>query len=85
MKYIVPLLTILLLPPLYGQQIFGLSYNISIPQGETRDFIENTSYTGFGIEGRQFITNTWGMLPIPAGEIRLMNEGVLKQFVPAFK
>ena len=55
MKYIFPLLTILLLPPLYGQQIFGLSYNISIPQGETHDFIENTSYTGFGIEGRQFI------------------------------
>lgn len=34
--------------------------------------------------GREFITNTWGMLPIPASEIRLANEGVLKQYVPAF-
>lgn len=36
-------------------------------------------------EGRQFIIDTWGMLPIPASEIRLVNEGVLKQYVPAFK
>jgi hypothetical protein len=36
-------------------------------------------------EGRQFITDTWGMLPIPASEIRLVNEGMLVQHVPAFK
>jgi hypothetical protein len=35
-------------------------------------------------EGRQFLENTWGMLPIPASEIRLANPGVLKQHVPAF-
>lgn len=35
--------------------------------------------------GREFNIDTWGMLPIPASEIRAMNEGVLKQFVPAFK
>jgi hypothetical protein len=36
-------------------------------------------------EGREFITNTWGMLPIPASEIRLMNKGILKQYVPAYQ
>ena len=35
--------------------------------------------------GREFNIDTWGMLPIPAPEIRAMNEGVLLQFVPAFK
>jgi starch-binding outer membrane protein, SusD/RagB family len=35
--------------------------------------------------GRQFNSQTWGMLPIPATEIRAMNEGVLKQYVPAYK
>lgn len=35
--------------------------------------------------GRQFIADTWGMLPIPGSEIRLANAGILKQYVPAFK
>ena len=35
--------------------------------------------------GRQFNVDTWGMLPIPASEIRAANEGVLKQYIPAFK
>jgi hypothetical protein len=35
--------------------------------------------------GREFNKDTWGMLPIPGSEIRLANEGVLKQNVPAFK
>ena len=34
---------------------------------------------------RQFVIDTWGMLPIPSGEIEACNEGVLKQFVPAFQ
>lgn len=34
---------------------------------------------------RTFNANTWGMFPIPASEIRNTNEGVLKQFVPAYK
>jgi hypothetical protein len=36
-------------------------------------------------QNRFFDTQTWGMLPIPASEIRLMDEGVLNQFVPAFQ
>ncbi len=35
--------------------------------------------------GRQFVKNTWGMLPIPGSEVRLANEGILQQYVPAFK
>jgi hypothetical protein len=34
---------------------------------------------------RFFDPLTWGMLPIPASEIRLMDAGVLNQFVPAFQ
>lgn len=33
----------------------------------------------------KFDRNTWGMLPVPASEIRSTNEGSLKQFIPAFK
>jgi hypothetical protein len=36
-------------------------------------------------QGRKFETSTYGMLPIPASEIRLMNPGVLEQHVPAFQ
>jgi len=34
---------------------------------------------------RTFKTNTWGMFPIPASEIRNTNDGVLQQFVPAYQ
>ena len=33
---------------------------------------------------RNFKANSFGMFPIPAGEIRNMNAGVLKQMVPAY-
>ncbi len=36
-------------------------------------------------EPRTFKADTWGMFPIPASEIRNTNEGVLTQFVPAYK
>ncbi len=35
--------------------------------------------------GREFNIDTWGMLPIPECEIRLANNGVLEQKVPAFR
>jgi len=34
---------------------------------------------------RTFKAETWGMFPIPASEIRNTNEGVLKQYVPAYQ
>ncbi len=42
--------------------------------------IENANEFNNGV----FIQDTWGMLPIPASEIRLTNEGQLKQYVPAY-
>jgi hypothetical protein len=35
--------------------------------------------------GREFKTDTWGMIPIPQAEITLANPGILKQYVPAFQ
>lgn len=32
-----------------------------------------------------FVENTYGMFPIPAGEIRNTNSGALKQYVPAYQ
>jgi starch-binding outer membrane protein, SusD/RagB family len=57
----------------YAQQEIDASW--VVPQAESQvDF-----------QGRKFDVNTWGMLPIPGSEIRLMNPGVLKQYVPAFQ
>jgi hypothetical protein len=39
----------------YAQNIAGFVYQASLPTGETKDFIDNTSWLGFGLEGRQFI------------------------------
>ncbi len=41
--------------PAYGQQMLGMSYNMGFPQGEMKSQIDNNSYIGFGIEGRQFV------------------------------
>jgi len=36
-------------------------------------------------QNRNFNRDTWGMFPIPGSEIRNMNSGTLKQYVPAYK
>jgi hypothetical protein len=33
----------------------------------------------------KFLSNTWGMYPIPASEIRNTNAGTLKQYIPAYQ
>jgi hypothetical protein len=38
-----------------GQQMIGMSYNMGFPQGDMKQQVENGSYVGFGIEGRQFM------------------------------
>ena len=51
----------------------------------------NASWAVGEVENKADFTNrffdpqTWGMLPIPASEIRLMNPGILNQYVPAFQ
>lgn len=43
----------------YGQRAYlaGMSYLISSPTGNTKDFIDKTSYLGFSLEGRKFLSN----------------------------
>lgn len=57
----------------YAKQEIDASWNVPLAESQV-DF-----------QGRQFDVNTWGMLPIPGSEIRLMNPGTLKQYVPAFQ
>jgi starch-binding outer membrane protein, SusD/RagB family len=57
-----------------GQQINQSFSNIPAGIPNAQDFI-----------GRNFKPDTWGMFPIPASEIRNTNQGVLQQFVPAYK
>jgi len=47
------LLSILLIGTGKTQQIFGVTYDISVPTGNTKSFIPNTSMIGFGLDGRQ--------------------------------
>lgn len=60
----------------------GLAYaktncerSFNVPAG-----IPNASH----FEGRVFNENSWGMMPIPASEIRNCNAGALKQMVPYY-
>lgn len=57
MKKIIPLIIVLsaLTIGANAQNIAGFVYQVSLPTGETKDFIDNTSWFGFGLEGRQFI------------------------------
>lgn len=41
----------------FAQGMFGISYDIGVPLGNTADFIGKSSFRGFGIEGRGFITD----------------------------
>ena len=34
--------------------IAGMTYQISVPTGNTKDFMDNISFVGFGVEGRRF-------------------------------
>jgi opacity protein-like surface antigen len=47
----------------YGQRAYvaGMSYLISSPTGNTKDFIDKTSYLGFCLEGRKFISDHFSL------------------------
>ncbi len=51
------ILTLLLSVTAYGQQnvLVGLTYNVSFPTSDMKDFIDKTSFAGYGFEGRGFI------------------------------
>ncbi len=58
MKYILIVsLVILLSINAFAQKGYGgISWNISVPTEELKDFIDETSFRGFGIEFRSFLT-----------------------------
>lgn len=58
----------------YAEQKINESFNVPADVPNPSHFVP-----------RNFKANTWGMFPIPASEIRNTNEGVLKQFVPAYQ
>ncbi len=60
----------------------GLTYT---EQKINASFVVPSGITNAGdFANRNYKPNTFGMFPIPAGEIRNMNAGVLKQMVPAY-
>ena len=58
MKYIIVVFMIILLcTSAFAQKGYGgISWNISVPTEDLKDFIDETSFRGFGIEFRSFIT-----------------------------
>jgi len=59
MKYIATLILVLgLSANLFAQRGYGgITWNIASPAEETKDYIDETSYRGFGIEFRTFLSN----------------------------
>lgn len=57
----------------YAEQMINASFVIPAGTPNAGDFANRT-----------FKSNSWGMFPIPASEIRNMNSGILKQMVPAY-
>ena len=41
--------------------MFGLTYNMALPVGETSDYISKFSFRGFGVEGRGFINDNFSL------------------------
>jgi hypothetical protein len=65
---------------------------MSIPQGEMKDFIDQTSYSGFGVEGRQFInehtslglTFNWSKFKQSFAEYSVTNVQIEERLVDSF-
>jgi len=66
MKHI--LLTVLLLAVMTGvataqvsNSLFGISWNVGLPMGNTKDFIDRTSYSGVSFEGRSWLNREFAV------------------------
>ena len=58
MKWIYSSIIILLFTACVSAQSFGsITYNVAIPTEKLADYIDNTSWRGFGLEGRWFQAN----------------------------
>lgn len=56
-KYIAIIAIVLGVSTLNAQSIWNITYDVAVPLGDTKDFIESTSFRGFGIDGRSFIND----------------------------
>jgi len=56
-KYIVLFIAFVSGLTLNAQSLWNVTYDMSVSLGETKDFIEATSFRGFGIDGRKFIND----------------------------
>jgi hypothetical protein len=83
-KIIFILLSLFLVLNVFGQEMMsGLSYNMGMTTGETRDFVEDYSWRGFGFEVRSFRGDnfsvggsfSWNIFDEKTGEvIQLQNQ-----------
>lgn len=55
--YILILICTLSLTAMAQSSMGGVTYQISMPMAESKDFIQKTSFRGFGIEGRHFVSS----------------------------
>lgn len=44
-----------------GDHMFGITYNMSIPDGKFRDFIEKTSFRGFSFDYESFVMDNFSL------------------------
>ncbi len=60
MKYISAILIVLLMSFAVNAQhsFFGMSYDVSIPMGDTKEYISGAQWRGFGLEGRWYTSKT---------------------------
>lgn len=48
-------IVIMMITSSFGQDLISLSYQTAVPMSSTSDYIEKTSFRGFGLEWRQFV------------------------------
>ena len=63
MKKIFVIAAIILLPYLSNAQLsmFNINYSMSVPMGDSKEFIESTSFRGASFEGRAFIVDNFSV------------------------
>ena len=64
MKKLTAVLVLMLLlgSAAYAQTaLAGMSYQISVPMQNTKDFMEKASFVGFGVEGRRFFGDNFSL------------------------
>lgn len=56
-KYIAIIVLIAASLTINAQSLWNVTYDMSLPFGDTKSFVEKTSFRGFGVDGRQFVAD----------------------------